>query len=100
MKLKPLGGSSDVQFRRSRIREVTIKTTTPQCGVDGSGPGCRGGYRSDDVYAMVPQCVTPHCVRSVVKVLVVREDIVVITYETMTHQCGRSVVCFSVCVSI
>ena len=33
----------------------------------------------------------PQCGRSVVRVLIVRVDIGVVTYEAMTPQCGRSV---------
>ena len=36
--------------------------------------------------------MTPQCGRSVVQVLVVREDIGVVIYEDMTPQCGRPVV--------
>ena len=35
--------------------------------------------------------MTPQCGGSVVKVLVVRVDIVVVIYDTMIPQCGRSV---------
>ena len=40
---------------------------------------------------MTYETMTPHCGRSVVQVLVVRVDIGVVTYEAMTLQCGRSV---------
>ena len=43
---------------------------------------------------MTYEAMTPQCLRSVVQVLVVREDIGVVTYEAMTPQCGRSVVKF------
>ena len=38
------------------------------------------------------EAMTPQCGRSVVQVLVVRVDIGVVIYEAMTPQCGRSVV--------
>ena len=56
--------------------------------VSGSGPGCQSRYRSGDLSYDTPVCRG----RSVVQVLVVRVDIVVVTYEAMTPQCGRSVI--------
>ena len=35
--------------------------------------------------------MTPQCVRSLVQILLVRVDIGVLSYYTMTRHCGRSV---------
>ena len=45
-----------------------------------------------DIVVVIYEAMTPQCGRSVVEVLVVRVDIVVVIYEAMTPQCGRSVV--------
>ena len=41
---------------------------------------------------VIYESMTPQCGRSVVQVMLVRVDIGVVTYESMTPQCGRSVV--------
>ena len=47
-----------------------------------------------DIGAVIYEAMTPQCGRSVVKVLIVRVYIGVVTYmyEDITPQCGRSVV--------
>ena len=44
-----------------------------------------------DIGVVTYEVMTPHCGRSVVQVLVVRVVIGVVTYEAMIPQCGRSV---------
>ena len=55
--------------------------------VSSSGPGCQRGYRSGD-----QEDIKSQCGRSLLQVLVVRVDIAVVIYETMTPQCEMSVV--------
>ena len=45
-----------------------------------------------DVVVVTYEAMTSQCGRSVVHVLVVRVDIGVVIYEDMTPQCGRSVI--------
>ena len=45
-----------------------------------------------DIGVVTYEAMTQPCGRSVVEVLVVRMDIGVVTYEAMTQPCGRSVV--------
>ena len=45
-----------------------------------------------DIVVVTYEAMTPQCGRSVVQVLVVRVDVVVVIYEAMAPQCGRSVV--------
>ena len=49
-----------------------------------------------DIGVVTYEAMTPQCGRSVIQVLVVRVDIGVVTYEAMTPWCGRSVVMFLV----
>ena len=46
----------------------------------------------EDIGVVTYEAMTPQCGRSVVQVLVVRVGIGVVTYEAMIPQCGRSVV--------
>ena len=57
--------------------------------------GVGGGYEfmSGDIEVVISTAmIAIQCRRSVVQVLVVRVDIVVVTYAGMTSQCGRPVV--------
>ena len=56
--------------------------------VSGSGPGCQSGY----IIVVTYEAMTHQCGRSVVQVLVVKMDIRGLTYEAMRPQCWRSVV--------
>ena len=63
---------------------VTFEAMTPQCGrsVD-TGLDCHSGYRS-----AIYKAITRQCWRSVIQILVVRVDIRLVTYASMTPGVG------------
>ena len=53
-----------------------------------SDPGCQAGNRRVNIGMVTYKAVPPHCMRSVIQVLVVRVDKGVVIYEAMTACVG------------